>query len=280
MYTLTDVTKTYAGKHPVTALDRVTITIPDGQMVAIEGPTGGGKSTMLQMLGALDVPTSGTVTLDDVELSDAGERRLQEVRAERVGIVFQNFNLIATLSALENVQTALVPLGVGAEERLERSRAALDQVAMGDRADHLPSELSGGQQQRVAIARALVKRPRVLLADEPTGNLDGPMRDEILALLHSSWHAMGLTVIMVTHDSRVAASAQRRLRIAHGRLSEIGDGRRAGADEPDGVRGHPGGERRSPAPTQDHPDDAIEDATPGASHQTPAPGTYEERPLG
>ncbi|MDN6798439.1 MAG: ATP-binding cassette domain-containing protein, partial [Propionibacterium sp.] len=163
MYTLTDVTKTYAGKHPVTALDRVTITIPDGQMVAIEGPTGGGKSTMLQMLGALDVPTSGTVTLDDVELSDAGERRLQEVRAERVGIVFQNFNLIATLSALENVQTALVPLGVGAEERLERSRAALDQVAMGDRADHLPSELSGGQQQRVAIARALANDPEILL---------------------------------------------------------------------------------------------------------------------
>lgn len=280
MYTLTDVTKTYAGKHPVTALDRVTITIPDGQMVAIEGPTGGGKSTMLQMLGALDVPTSGTVTLDDVELSDAGERRLQEVRAERVGIVFQNFNLIATLSALENVQTALVPLGVGAEERLERSRAALDQVAMGDRADHLPSELSGGQQQRVAIARALVKRPRVLLADEPTGNLDGPMRDEILALLHSSWHAMGLTVIMVTHDSRVAASAQRRLRIAHGRLSEIGDGRRAGADEPDGARGDPGGARRSPAPAQDHPDDALEDATPDASHQPTAPGTYEERPQG
>lgn len=228
MYTLTDVTKTYDGRHQVTALDRVSVTIPDGQMVAIEGPTGGGKSTLLQMLGALDVPSSGTVTLDDIELSGARESQLQQVRAERVGIVFQNFNLIPTLSALENVQMALVPLGVSAHDSKQRSRAALEQVSMGDRADHLPSELSGGQQQRVAIARALVKSPRVLLADEPTGNLDGPMRDEVLQLLHEAWRAQSLTVIMVTHDSRVAASAQRRLRIAHGHLTKLSGGPRKG----------------------------------------------------
>ncbi|SER59704.1 putative ABC transport system ATP-binding protein [Propionibacterium cyclohexanicum] len=220
MYTLTNVTKTYSGRHPVTALDHVNLTIPDGQLVAIEGPTGGGKSTLLQMLGALDVPSSGDVELGDVQLARAGERQLTKVRAERIGIVFQNFNLIATLSAQENVETALVPLHVSAAERRERAMKALESVNMADRADHLPSELSGGQQQRVAIARALVKKPRVLLADEPTGNLDVGTRDEILELLLERWRADSLTVVMVTHDPRVAEGAQRRLRIEHGTLHE------------------------------------------------------------
>lgn len=220
MYKLTNVTKTYAGRHQVTALDHVNLTIPDGQLVAIEGPTGGGKSTLLQMLGALDVPTSGDVTLGDVELAKARERQLSAVRAERIGIVFQNFNLIATLSAQENVEMALVPLNVTGAERHERALRALESVGMADRADHLPSELSGGQQQRVAIARALVKKPTVLLADEPTGNLDVGTRDEILELLMERWRADSLTVVVVTHDPRVAEGAQRRLRIEHGKLRE------------------------------------------------------------
>ncbi|MFT8396102.1 ABC transporter ATP-binding protein [Propionibacterium sp.] len=220
MYTLSNVTKTYSGRHPVTALDHVNLDIPDGQMVAIEGPTGGGKSTLLQMLGALDVPSSGDVQLGEIQLAKAGERQLSRVRAERIGIVFQNFNLIATLSALENVEMALVPQHVSSAERRQRASEALQSVGMADRADHLPSELSGGQQQRVAIARALVKKPTVLLADEPTGNLDTGTRDEILTLLMERWHEDSLTVIMVTHDPRVAEGAQRRLRIEHGKLKE------------------------------------------------------------
>ncbi len=220
MYTLTNVTKTYEGRNKVTALNNVNLTIPDGQMVAIEGPTGGGKSTLLQMLGALDVPTQGSILLGDVELSKAKEKDLTQIRADRVGIVFQNFNLIQTLSALENVEMALVPAKMPADERKERAMEALASVNMDNRAGHLPGELSGGQQQRVAIARALVKHPPVLLADEPTGNLDVTTRDEILHLLHDRWRNDNLTVIMVTHDPRVADSAQRRLRIEHGVVRE------------------------------------------------------------
>lgn len=234
---------------------------------------------MLQMLGALDVPTSGTVTLDDVELSDAGERRLQEVRAERVGIVFQNFNLIATLSALENVQTALVPLGVGAEERLERSRAALDQVAMGDRADHLPSELSGGQQQRVAIAQALVKRPRCCW----------PTKYRKPGWPHARRDPGAAAFQLARNGSdgdhghpRLAGGGQRAASAAHRpRTAQRDRGRASGRRGRAGrVLGRCRWGTALPAPAQDHPDDALEDATPGASHQPTAPGTYEERPLG
>ncbi|MBF4462976.1 MULTISPECIES: ABC transporter ATP-binding protein [unclassified Rathayibacter] len=221
MYTLTDVSKRYTGaKTAVTALDHVTLTIPDGQMVAIQGPTGGGKSTLLQLLGALDRPTSGTVVLGDREISSAGDRALASVRATEVGIVFQSFNLIPTLTALENVETALAPQHVPARERADRSRAALDSVGLGDRLDHLPAELSGGQQQRVAIARALVKNPRVLLADEPTGALDEDTRDDIMLLLETLWQELGLTLVIVTHDSAVARRAQRRLHIKGGRVRE------------------------------------------------------------
>jgi putative ABC transport system ATP-binding protein len=222
MYRLTDLTKTYQGRgRDVVALAGVDLEIADGAMIAIQGPTGGGKSTLLQMLGALDRPTSGEITLDERSLGTLGDGKLARVRAEEIGFVFQGFNLIPTLTALENVETALVPLGVPAADRTARATAALESVGLGDRLAHLPVELSGGQQQRVAIARALVKQPRVLLADEPTGNLDEETRDEIMDLLEGLWRERGLTLIVVTHDSAVARRAQRRLRIKHGHVAEL-----------------------------------------------------------
>ena len=222
MYQLTNVTKKYdQGKRSVTALNNVTLSIPDGQMVAIQGPTGGGKSTLLQMLGALDRPTDGTVELGTSNLSKLGDGPLGKIRAQEIGFVFQGFNLIPTLTAQENVETALAPLGVPSAERTARAAAALESVGLGERGSHLPAELSGGQQQRVAIARALVKEPAVLLADEPTGNLDEQTRDEIMDLLEGLWRAKGLTLILVTHDSAVAKRAQRRLVIKNGVLREV-----------------------------------------------------------
>ncbi len=221
MYTLTDVSKTYRGSgRSVTALRDVTLEIPTGQLVAIQGPTGGGKSTLLQLLGALERPTAGTVALDEHDLSRMPDRKLAAVRAREIGFVFQGFNLIPTLTAQENVELALAPAGVPATVRRERAAAALASVGLADRAGHRPGELSGGQQQRVAIARALVKDPDVLLADEPTGNLDEDTRDEIMDLLEGLWRDRGLTVIIVTHDSAVARRAGRRLRIAHGTVTE------------------------------------------------------------
>jgi putative ABC transport system ATP-binding protein len=173
MYRLSDVTKDYTkGRGVVHALQGVTMVIDDGEWLAIQGPTGHGKSTLLQILGALDRPTSGHVELDGQDLTSLRESQLTRLRATSIGFIFQTFNLIPTLSAQENVEAALVPLGVDSEQRRERARQALAEIGLGDRTRHLPSELSGGQQQRVAIARALVKKPGVLLADEPTGNLD------------------------------------------------------------------------------------------------------------
>ncbi|MGV8858883.1 ABC transporter ATP-binding protein [Rhodoglobus sp.] len=221
MYELANLTKTYETKRgPVSALNSVTLSIPTGQMVAIQGPTGGGKSTLLQMLGALERPTSGTVTLGDSELSAMPDARLADIRARTIGFVFQGFNLIPTLTAQENVETALAPLGLANAERKRRATEALEKVGLGERLAHHPSELSGGQQQRVAIARALVKEPSVLLADEPTGNLDEQTRDEIMELLEGLWRDQGLTLIIVTHDSAVAKRAERRLQLKHGAVTE------------------------------------------------------------
>lgn len=221
MYELKNVTKTYQAKRgTVTALQDVTLAIPDGQMVAIQGPTGGGKSTLLQMLGALERPTAGSVALGDDMLSTMRDSRLAIIRAREIGFVFQGFNLIPTLTAQENIETALAPLGVPGVERRARAAAALASVGLGDRASHRPAELSGGQQQRVAIARALVKEPDVLLADEPTGSLDEQTRDEIMDLLESIWRDRGLTLIVVTHDSAVAKRAERRLHIKQGKVTE------------------------------------------------------------
>lgn len=167
----------------------------------------------------MDKPSDGSIELDGTDLARLSEGKLTKVRSENIGFVFQSFNLIPTLTAQENVETALVPLGVKAKERRRRAAEALESVGLGERLGHLPAELSGGQQQRVAIARALVKRPKVLLADEPTGNLDESMRDEIMEVLEALWKEHGLTFIMVTHDSTLAKKAPRVATIRKGRIT-------------------------------------------------------------
>ena len=220
MYKLTKIVKDYPkGREVVHALRGVNLEIADGEWMAIQGPTGHGKSTLLQILGGLDRPTSGSLELEGRELAGLGEGAMTKVRASTIGFIFQTFNLIPTLSAQENVETALVPLGVSGASRKSRAAEALASVGLDDRARHLPSELSGGQQQRVAIARALVKEPKVLLADEPTGNLDEDTRDEIIALLEKLWQDNGLTMVMVTHDSTIARRAQRLGTMRNGKLT-------------------------------------------------------------
>ena len=227
MYKLTGVTKNYRkGRGTVAALAGVDLRIEDGEWLAIQGPTGHGKTTLLQVLGGLDRPSSGTVDFGGQNLAALRENQVNRVRASSIGFIFQTFNLIPTLTAQENVEAALVPLGVSTSQRRARAARALADVGLADRARHLPSELSGGQQQRVAIARALVKEPMVLLADEPTGNLDEATRDEIIGLLEKLWREHGLTLILVTHDSTVARRAQRIGLMQHGQLSIRQDTRR------------------------------------------------------
>ena len=220
IYSLSKITKQYNQKKKiVTALDEVDLEIQAGEMIAIQGPTGGGKSTLLQMLGLLDRPTSGQLLIEGQNAAEISAGDLGALRAEKIGFVFQNYNLIPTLNAIDNVETALVPLGIEASERRARALGALESVGLADRANHLPTELSGGQQQRVAIARALVKNPDVILADEPTGNLDEKTRDEIVNLLEILNREKGITLIIVTHDSQVAKRAQTLLRIEGGKLT-------------------------------------------------------------
>lgn len=221
IYRLEGVTRTYAQKdRTVRALVGIDLDIHQGEFVSIQGPTGGGKSTLLQLLGALDRPSSGSLRLGETELAAASSSVLTRLRSEDIGFVFQGFNLIPTLTAADNVNMALEPLKLSREERNKRVDEALAHVGLADRGDHLPTELSGGRQQRVAIARAIVGRPRVLLADEPTGNLDEAMRDEVLALLERLC-AEGITLVVVTHDSAVARRATRRLRLAKGVVTDI-----------------------------------------------------------
>lgn len=220
-YRLTGVTRTYRQRErTVTALAGIDLEIAAGDFVTIQGPTGGGKSTLLQVLGALDRPTSGSVRLGDLDIAEASNDQLGRVRAAQIGFVFQGFNLIPTLTAAENVDMGLEPLSLSRDERKRRVTDALARVGLADRHDHRPGELSGGQQQRVAIARAVAKQPTVLLADEPTGNLDEHMRDEILDVL-DALNAEGLTLVVVTHDSAVARRARRRLRLAKGLITDI-----------------------------------------------------------
>jgi putative ABC transport system ATP-binding protein len=220
MYQLTDVTKLYTkGRGTVPAVRDLSLVIGDGEWLAVQGRTGHGKSTLLNLLGMLDRPTSGTIEFNGKNLARLSEAKLSRLRAQSIGFIFQTFNLVPTLSAAENVEAALIPLGMRATERRRRVDAALDSVALGDRARHLPGEMSGGQQQRVAIARALVKEPKVLLADEPTGNLDEDTRDEIINLLEKLWRERGLTLVLVTHDTSIARRAQRAGVMSKGRLS-------------------------------------------------------------
>ncbi len=220
LYQLTDVTKIYhRGRSAVTALSRVSLTVEDGDFLTIQGPTGSGKSTLLLLMGALDRASSGTLMLDGHNTGRLSEAHLGELRAQTMGFVFQNYNLMPTLSAAENVQAALVPLGIGGSGARRRSLEALDVVGLSDRAAHFPAELSGGEQQRVAIARALVKEPRVLLADEPTGNLDEGTRSEIMGLLETVRANRELTLVIATHDSTVAGRAPRTAMVNRGQLS-------------------------------------------------------------
>jgi len=219
MYKLSGVTKNYQkGRGTVAALRGVDLVIEDGEWLAIQGPTGQGKSTLLNILGGLDRPSAGVAEFDGRDLSQLREAEVTKVRAQSIGFVFQTFNLVPVLTAQENVEAALVPLHVSAAARRQRAEMALDSVGLGDRLRHRPGELSGGQQQRVGIARALVKEPKVLLADEPTGNLDEDTRDEIIGLLETMWRERGLTMVFVTHDSTVARRAQRIGVMRNGRL--------------------------------------------------------------
>jgi putative ABC transport system ATP-binding protein len=211
--------KTYAmGSVQVHALRGIDLLVEPGEFVAIMGSSGSGKSTLMNILGCLDVPDDGDYTLNGEDVTRLDADALAGIRNRAVGFVFQNFNLLARTSALDNVEMPLVYAGVSKEERYQRAAAMLQRLGLGDRLHHLPSQLSGGQQQRVAVARALVTRPSLLLADEPTGNLDSATSAEILALLDELNRDEGLTIVLITHEPEVAAHARRQLTMRDGRL--------------------------------------------------------------
>ena len=214
---LVDVVRAYPGSPPVRALEGVTLRVLPGEWVAIVGPSGSGKSTLLNLMGALDKPTTGTVRIDGHDLSGLDDEQLSALRGRALGFVFQSFHLLQYLSALDNVATALMYRGVGAAHRRERAAAALERVGLGHRLDHRPSQLSGGECQRVAIARALVGEPALVLADEPTGNLDSRTGAEIMNLF-SDLHRDGATLVLITHDDGIAAAAPRRVHLRDGHL--------------------------------------------------------------
>lgn len=215
------------GQQPVVALDGVDLDVRRGEFVALVGPSGSGKSTLLNLLGGLDRPESGTIQVADLELSGAGESQLVRYRREQVGFVFQSFNLLAMRSAVENVEMPLILSGVKPRERRPRALALLESVRLAARAHHKPSELSGGEMQRVAVARALANGPMLLLADEPTGNLDSNTGQGILDLLREAVASQGVTLVLVTHDGRVASYADRIIHMLDGRIERIETGERA-----------------------------------------------------
>ncbi len=206
------------GKHKVTALDGVDIEIYRGEFLAIMGPSGSGKSTLMHILGCLDTPSGGDYILEDSEVSKLKKRQLATVRNQKIGFVFQTFNLLPHLNILKNVELPLMYCGISPVKRKKQAIEILEQVGLGDRLKHKPSELSGGQRQRVAIARAIVNKPAIILADEPTGNLDTNSGSDILNIF-SELHHKGNTIIMVTHDPRVAEQANRIIHIIDGKIT-------------------------------------------------------------
>jgi putative ABC transport system ATP-binding protein len=206
------------GGATIRAVDAIDLTIATGEFVAIEGPSGSGKTTLLQLLGALDRPSDGHVFFDGKDLAELGDKELAELRLRAFGFVFQQFNLIPTLTALENVEAKLAPMGLDSEELRRRSLDLLGEVGLAERAFHLPPHLSGGEQQRVAIARALVAEPRVILADEPTGNLDSATGADVIGLMSGLAARRGTTIVVATHDAELAARAPRRVPMRDGRL--------------------------------------------------------------
>jgi putative ABC transport system ATP-binding protein len=215
-----DLWKTYTmGDEEIHALRGVSIQIDKGEYVAIMGPSGSGKSTLMNLIGCLDTPSKGTYLLNGKEVSTMNDNELARIRNEEIGFVFQTFNLLPRATALHNVELPLVYAGISSKERLERARQALDKVELGQRMNHKPNELSGGQRQRVAIARALVNNPSILLADEPTGNLDSKTGVEIMALFERL-HTAGNTIVLVTHEADVAAHAKRQILIRDGRVEK------------------------------------------------------------
>ncbi len=221
MIDLKDVSKVYqVGDERVHALNHVTMHIYPKEFVSIIGPSGSGKSTLMNIIGCLDTADAGIYRLEGVPIWDYSENELARVRNRKIGFIFQNFNLIPKLSAAENVELPLIYRGVRGAERARRVAEALERVGLKNRARHLPTELSGGQQQRVAIARALVTEPSLLLADEPTGNLDSKTSREIMEILHEL-HEQGNTVVLITHDNDIARQAKRSLHILDGRVSEV-----------------------------------------------------------
>jgi putative ABC transport system ATP-binding protein len=215
-----DLWKTYTmGDEEIHALRGVSISIDRGEYVAIMGPSGSGKSTLMNLIGCLDTPSQGTYLLNGKEVSTMNDNELARIRNVEIGFVFQTFNLLARATALHNVELPLVYAGVKSKERLERAKTALEKVELGQRMNHKPNELSGGQRQRVAIARALVNNPSILLADEPTGNLDSKTGSEIMALF-ARLHEAGNTIVLVTHEAEVAAFARRTISIRDGKVEK------------------------------------------------------------
>jgi putative ABC transport system ATP-binding protein len=221
MIELSDITKTYRmGEVDLTVLDGVCLSIKQGEFVAVMGPSGSGKSTLMNIIGCLDRPTSGVYRFEEREISTMNDDELASVRNVKIGFVFQTFNLLPRLSALKNVEVPLIYSGVPARGRRERAIPLLEKVGLADRLHHKPTELSGGQQQRVAIARALINNPPLLLADEPTGNLDSRSGEEILHIL-TELNGQGVTIILVTHDQGVGSLCKRMINLKDGRI--VGD---------------------------------------------------------
>lgn len=218
---LEDVSKIYQiGDNQVRALNHASLTIDQGEFVSIIGPSGSGKSTMMNIIGCLDMADEGSYYLDGQRIEEYTENQLAKIRNKKIGFIFQNFNLIGNLTAWENVELPLIYQGLPKSERKRRVSQALERVKLGERGDHKPMEMSGGQQQRVAIARALAAEPSLILADEPTGNLDSSTGEEIMKLFHEL-HEQGNTIVLITHDENVANQARRKVRIKDGVVEEV-----------------------------------------------------------